>query len=500
MVRTAEGFFAIGATALLAACGSNAAGPAATARPSTAPPTTVPPSAAAPSPGASPAASPAASATSSVVAASGTIALAVNAVLGGKNNQEASWLHDWAVPIFQQDEGNRVTVNVQYIGGSGADFEKQLALDIQSKSGPDVFDLDGPYVGQYASSGYLKPLSELPGGSLVDAWDGWAQIPQTVQDNMSFKGQRYGIPNGTDGRVLFYNKDLFQQAGLPQDWHPKSWDDITSAAQTIKSKLPDVIPLQINAGANSNFGEATTLQGFLPFLAGAGQLIYNEQDLMWQGNTPAMREALSFFQTIYSQGLADKSIQVNPQGRTVSFQQFAAGKLAVVLESEYLYESVLAPDGLAPMANRETVVGYTLIPAMKPGAGIRNQDFISLSGGGGRVINPYTSNPQAAWALLTFLESKAAVEKYFTYEPIISARQDANASLTDPLLKFIADNVLKYTAYRPSLAVYPQVSAAIQSMVQSVAEGEASPEQAATTFADKIQALPDIGPSHVANS
>jgi multiple sugar transport system substrate-binding protein len=431
-----------------------------------------------------------------------TVSLAVNAVLGGKNAQEASWLHDWAIPAFEHQEsaaGKKVTVNVQYSSASEDDFAKQLALDLQAKSGPDAFEIDGFYVGDFVASGYLKPLDQVP-GRVADSWDGWAQIPKTVQANLMFNGQRYGIPMGTDGRVLFYNKDVFQKAGLSTDWHPNSWSDIRSAARTIKAREPDVVPLQINAGANNNFGEATTLQGYLPFLAGAGKLIYDEKTKKWQGNTSAQREALGFLQTIYGEGLASRSIQVNPEGRTVSFQQFAAGKIAVVLESEYLYESVLAPDGLAPMANRDSVVGYTPIPSMKPGSGFNGKGYVSLSGGGGRSINPYTKHPNEAWDLLTFLESKRAVDKYLTFEPIITAREDSNASLSDPLLKFIANNVLQYTAYRPSVAVYPQVSTDIQAMVQSVAEGQASPAQAAQAFAGQLAGLPDIGPGRTANS
>jgi multiple sugar transport system substrate-binding protein len=137
---------------------------------------------------------------------------------------------------------------------------------------------------------------------------------------------------------------------------------------------------------------------------------------------------------------------------------------------------------------------------MKAGSGFNGKGYVSLSGGGGRSINPYTKHPSEAWDLLTFLESKQAVDKYLTYEPIITAREDSNASLTDPLLKFIANQALQYTAYRPSAAVYPQVSTDIQAMVQSVAEGQASPAQAAQTFAGQLASLPDIGPGRTANN
>ena len=44
--------------------------------------------------------------------------------------------------------------------------------------------------------------------------------------------------------------------------------------------------------------------------------------------------------------------------------------------------------GTAPMADRDTTVGYAKIPAIEPGEGINDQDFVSMSGGTGRVLEP----------------------------------------------------------------------------------------------------------------
>ncbi|HEY6709805.1 MAG TPA: extracellular solute-binding protein [Actinomycetota bacterium] len=91
------------------------------------------------------------------------------------------------------DQGRQVTV--QYVG-----------------AGPDVFTPDGPWVGEFAQAGFLKPLDEVV-GSEVNDWDGWSQIPKPVAGIVEFEGKRYGIPVGTDGRVLFFNKRLFAKAG-----------------------------------------------------------------------------------------------------------------------------------------------------------------------------------------------------------------------------------------------------------------------------------------------
>jgi hypothetical protein len=91
---------------------------------------------------------------------------------------------------------------------------------------------------------------------------GWAQIPETVQQITTFDGKRYGVPAGTDGRVLFFNKTLFARAGPPTSWQPTSWDEIVAAGQKLKAAgVP--APIQINAG--TAMGEAT-LAGGLPRL------------------------------------------------------------------------------------------------------------------------------------------------------------------------------------------------------------------------------------------
>ena len=63
----------------------------------------------------------------------------------------------------------------------------------------------------------------------------------------------------------------FEQAGLPEDWQPTSWEELLDAARAIKENVPDVVPLNIFAGNAS--GEATTLQGYLMLLLGTSMVL-----------------------------------------------------------------------------------------------------------------------------------------------------------------------------------------------------------------------------------
>ncbi|MDU0349433.1 extracellular solute-binding protein [Actinomyces sp. MRS3W] len=404
-----------------------------------------------------------------------TLTIMTNAISGGKNAAEADWIANWVIPEFtaaQEEAGRQVEVVFEAQGVDDEDYKTKAALDFQSGKGADVVGLDGIWIGEFAQAGYIKPLQEVAGDA-VDSWDGWEQISEAVQQAASFESQRYGVPQGADGRVIYYNRDIFAQAGLPTDWQPTSWEEILQTARTLKQQVDGVVPLQLNAG--TAMGEATTMQGFLPMLVGTGQTIWS--DGLWAADTAGMRDVLDLYRTIYvDEELGDPILQQEASGRDTSFQEFAAGRIAILFEGDYFWRSVINPDeevGTAPMADRDTVVGYAKIPAMKPGAGVNGQDFVSMSGGTARVLNPNSANPALAWELLAFMNSPEAFAARAAGTLSISPREDVNAELlaSDAMLSFVSEEVLPITSYRPGLAEYPEVSVLLQQATLDVVTG-----------------------------
>jgi multiple sugar transport system substrate-binding protein len=161
----------------------------------------------------------------------------------------------------------------------------------------------------------------------------------------------------------------------------------------------------------------------------------------------------------------------------------------MLFESDYFWRSVVHPEvGIAPMAGRDAVVGYAKIPAQQPGAGVNGQDFVSMSGGGMNAVNPNTQYPQQAWRLLQFMNSAEAVRARLGDSARITQRADVNteALAGDPMLSFVAEQVLPLTAYRPGLAQYPQVSQALQEATAAVVSGT-PPEQAAQQYRTALE-------------
>jgi multiple sugar transport system substrate-binding protein len=410
----------------------------------------------------------------------------------GKNQASAAWIEDTVIPAFEEQmaaAGTPVEVSFEGQGIDDEPYKSQLALDLGSGEGPDVFSIDGIWVGEFATAGYIAPLTEVVGPE-VDEWEGWSQINEAVQANGSFDGERYGIPQGTDGRVIYFNKDLFEQAGLPVDWQPATIDEVLEAARTIKEALPDVTPIQINGGVA--MGEATTMQGILPLLAAAGGQVYDEETGMWGGATPELTAALGTYAAIYGdEALGDAEMQLLQDGRDQSFEAFANGEIAMLLEGDYFWRSVINPtEGNFPMETRDESVGWTRIPAYEPGGALGGLDFASMSGGGAWALNPNTDHPAEAWALMTFILSPDIMLARYADSAQLTARDDVNAQIlgNDPMLTYVAEEVLPVTHYRPGLAEYPEVSIALQEAVEAVVTGT-SPEDAAADFQAAVEEI-----------
>jgi multiple sugar transport system substrate-binding protein len=425
-----------------------------------------------------------------------TLTIGANALAGGKNAVTAKWIADYVIPKFaeaQKAKGVTATVKFEGNGADDKDYKTKVALDLKTGQGADILEIDGIWLGEFAQAGQVKPLNDLLGKDKVDPWDGWSKIPQTVAALGEFDGKRYGIPTGTDGRVLFFNKKLFSQAGLPADWQPRSWAEVLAAGQELK-KLPGVVPIQLNAGTAMT--EATVMQGVLPLLVGTGKPIY--EGGKWQGATPNMKDVLGLYQKIYSSGLGDPLLQQEAKGRDKSFAQFADNKIGILMESDYFWRSVVEPKaGVARMADRDTAVGWAKVPARQAGAGVGGQDFVSMSGGSIRVINPNGKYPRQAWELLQFMNSFDAIKAKLAGGAQITPRTDVNDAVLagDPMLSFISKEILPITRYRPGLAVYPQVSAALQQATADVVSGR-SPDEAAAAYQQALSKA--VGEANVA--
>jgi multiple sugar transport system substrate-binding protein len=413
----------------------------------------------------------------------------VEIVVGGINGIELQWVNETIIPAFEEmmaEQGKNVNVTTLEFVGSGDDQRQQYVLDLGVGAGTDIMTMDGFWLPEFVEGGLLKPLTEVVGPEVLD-WEGWSVTPEGLRNILAFGGEIYGLARGTDARVIWYRADLFEQAGLPADWQPTSWEELLDAARTIKENLEGVTPIQLNAGTAMT--EATTMQGYLMALLSAGHHIYDFEEGKWIVSSPAILNTLKLYETIYiTEELGDARYQLTSSGREESFTDFAEGEIAMLVEGDFFWRGPLAPGGNQAMENRDEVVKFAKMPAMEPGMGFNGQDFVTISGGTGYIINPNTEHPQEAWALLSFMFSKEQVDALQALQPRIRARTDVEVP-NDETMSRIASEVLPLTTIRPMLPEYNSVSAAAQLMTERVVSGEMTPEEAMAAYDEEVTAL-----------
>lgn len=410
------------------------------------------------------------------------LSITCRCVAGGVNGEMAQWITESVIPGFTEKMtagGQDVTVTLKEFAGQDEQLTQQLALDFSTGAGADVAGFDGFLIPSFVEANLLKPLDEIAGPEVND-WEGWGHIAQGPIDLMSYQGKPYGLALGTDTRMIFIRKDLFEQAGLDADsWQPTSWEEVLDAARAIKAAIPDSAPLQLNAGIN--MGEATTMQGYWMALLGTGEQVTDDHG-RWIVSSPGILDTLTLYKTIYvDEGLGDQRAQLLGDGRNRSFANFRDDKTAMLVEGDWFYRSVTAPESEFAVADRDNVMTWKMMPAREPGAGIRGQDFVTISGGTGFVLNPNTDAPKESWELLAYMNSKEQLDAFQQIQPRIRIRDDVPTPQS-PFLTETSEALLPLTTARPNDPDYNAVSAEIQRMTESVVSGELSPEQAMAQY------------------
>ncbi|WP_373313515.1 extracellular solute-binding protein [Streptomyces capitiformicae] len=362
------------------------------------------------------------------------------------------------------------------------------------KTAPDLVYEDTFLINSDITSGYLKPLDDY----LAD-WKDWDQFIDTAKTAAKAEdGKTYGIPDGTDTRGLWFDKAIFEKAGLPADWQPKTWDDILTAARTVKEKVPGVIPLNVYTGKPA--GEAATMQGFEMLLYGteaatasasASDPLYDEKSKKWKTGTQGFKDALTFVETVFKEKLGPEvSDALDPNIATrVRGELLPEGKLAINLDGSWLPQDWLEGSG-HEWPEWSEKLGLAYMPTQHGQA----PGKVSMSGGWTWAIPSKSANPDLAFEFIKAMQTKENAQKWYISNSGIAVRKDVAADpayvKAQPGIKFFTD-LVPSTHYRPAYPAYPKVSTAIQEAMEGVTTGDVSVEDAAKQYDEDLKTATD---------
>jgi multiple sugar transport system substrate-binding protein len=122
-----------------------------------------------------------------------------------------------------------IKVQVQVIPSEG--YNERVFTSIAGGNAPDIFNSGDVVIPSIVTRHVAKDLNEFV---TRDNYDLNQFYPEII-DGLTFEGQLVGLTDNWDTQVMYYNRDLFRQAGIPEPTADWTWDDAASAAQRITS-------------------------------------------------------------------------------------------------------------------------------------------------------------------------------------------------------------------------------------------------------------------------
>lgn len=398
----------------------------------------------------------------------------------GDHDKMQKFLDEEFIPKFEKENPD-IKVTPSSITASEGDYFSKVALSMQSEStAPDIVAEDSFMLNSDANAGYLTPLDEY-----VAKWDEWSNYTENLKaGSIAQDGKLYAIPGTSDSRGIWYNKNVFKKAGLPEDWQPKTWADIVAAAQKVKDSQPDVIPFGMGV-AKAN-GESVSMQTFEMLLYGTKDQLFDTETRKWDVDSQGIIDSLNFIDEIYNQKKLGPSLSVaiNSNYGSVMFQEkFPKDEVAMLLDG-FWSQGNWTESGATPVENMTERFGFAAMPTQNgddPGT-------TTMSGGWTWAIPAKAKNKDASWKVIQALGGKEEQAKRAIAEGNLTVRDDS-AELPEykdqPFIEE-ATGFLKNAHFRPADDKYPNVSVEIQNMVEAVATGSKSPEQAAKDYATNV--------------
>ena len=330
-----------------------------------------------------------------------------------------------------------------------ADFKKQLSIGASASELPDLVLLDSPDHASYASMGIF---SDLTGKFDISTYyDGPAA-------SCSIDGKLYGVPFGSNCLALYYNTDMFKEAGIENP--PATWDELKDAAEKLTSGT-------VSGFAFCSLQNEEGTFNFMPWVWSTGTGSY---EIDSEGGI----KALKYVKSLVDDGVMSKECINWTQGDVMN--QFISGNVAMMINGPWQIPTIKqeAPD---------LKWDVTLIPRDKEYASdLGGENYAVIAGG----------NEAGALDFLSFATQPEQVSYMMNVMGYISADKEiAKTQFTSDeekvYRKFIEE--MDYTKARGPLADWPSVSDAISLAFNQVMTGAAEPEGAAADAQATIDSI-----------
>jgi raffinose/stachyose/melibiose transport system substrate-binding protein len=362
-------------------------------------------------------------------------------------------------------------VKVQFKYLENEAFKAKLPTMLQSAdSRPELF---------YSWAGGVME-AQAKAGFLADITKGVADVEstmsQTAVDSFKVDGKVVGVPFEMGEVVFYYNKKLFEKAGVKAE-DIKTWDDFLGAVKKLKAA--GIAPIVVGAGEKwpmAFFYDYLVLrvggETALPDAKAGKNGGFKNAAFVEAGKRLHELGALDPFQAGYVSTSHAQSAGV-----------FGDGKAAMDLMGQW-FLGMQAPNSASGKGIAAEDIGILSFPTVPGGKGKATD---TLGGVNGFLVTK-TAPAEAVDFLKFFSQEKYAEEAAATgaYIPVVKG---ASKVITDPLQKRLADDLAATTYHQNYFDqdLGPSVGRVINDISVAVAAGQMTPEAAAAALQEAFE-------------
>jgi multiple sugar transport system substrate-binding protein len=380
----------------------------------------------------------------------------------------SEWTADPAfAPVFEELKAKFAAENpgyeVEFQSDPWGTWETKYKVMFASGNAPDVFIVNNPDFPTFANSGYLLDL-----GTKMDA-NAFADYFPGILSMYKWNGKNMALPYTTDARVLWYNKDIFKQAGLDPEKPPTTWAELKQYAEQI-TKATD--------GKVSGFGMDLGLKEFPSqslFTASNGSIISVDDagKITPTVNTPEFKD--------YLQLLADMKPSYESDFATLDHLKlgtlFAQQKVGMVIAGTWITDQ-------NPDIKGAAFIGQSLVPKRDASA-----PDGSFGGGFGIGISATSKHPDQAIKLAQLLTSVDFNARTMSDVPANNASLAVSKFATDPAYKIFMDQIKFARQSQPKTLFYKEIDSAVYDTVSKVVMGGQSVDEGIADLEGKINKI-----------
>lgn len=339
-------------------------------------------------------------------------------------------------------------VNIMYMPLD--DAKKQINVMVAGDSLPDVMDIDAVVSAAYAEMGILVDITDR-----VKAEIPLDQYYEGPLDFSMWNDKFYSLPFTTNNVALYYNKDMFEAAGIQNP--PATWSELIDCASKLTTD--SVFGFGVSGAKSGD----TPFQ-FLPFFWQAGGTFD-------QFNAEPAVAALNMYKTMIDKGYMSTEIINWTAGDNAN--NFIAGKTAMIIDGTWRLGSVAKGAtfkwGVAQLPTGTVSKATTL--------------------GGHNIAITSEKNIEGAWALMKYFQEPEVMQRFGEAENYLPARKDvmkASAYFNEGEIAVFSQSA-EFAKARGPMVNWPSFDTALQEMIQAVALNAKTPEQAVADAAAVLE-------------